>query len=428
MQLEELHNIARLLDSHTMISYITRLHDNIIMLRLDTTNYCFDLNKGNPQIYILENPLKNKNYIAPFDNVLHKYFYKSHLQSCKLDGMNKILIIESETKNAYKTLHMQLHIELISRATNAIVVHNGAIISALRFHTLHNREITAKAKFAPMPQPHFSKKLQDNDICDIRKKLLQNYVLMQDSIVEQKRKIVCHTLTTKLHKLQSILHSLPNVETLEKQKNETTMLANYVLMHLSDIPKYATTIQVNGICYPIPQEKKASMISDKLFKRVKKLKQKILHSNLQRQNLESKIAFLHNQITFAKHATLEQLAILHQRKKDSKKECKKYYESFYIDGIRISIGKNEKENIKLLQDAKADFIWLHIFNVPSSHLIIHTHRINSTILEHAGILLARLCGIQDGKITIDYTKRKFVKIIQGANVIYSKESKLHLTL
>ena len=98
MQLEELHNIARLLDSHTMISYITRLHDNIIMLRLDTTNYCFDLNKGNPQIYILENPLKNKNYIAPFDNVLHKYFYKSHLQSCKLDGMNKILIIESETE------------------------------------------------------------------------------------------------------------------------------------------------------------------------------------------------------------------------------------------------------------------------------------------------------------------------------------------
>ena len=75
--------------------------------------------------------------------------------------MNKILIIESETKNAYKTLHMQLHIELISRATNAIVVHNGAIISALRFHTLHNREITAKAKFAPMPQPHFSKKLQE---------------------------------------------------------------------------------------------------------------------------------------------------------------------------------------------------------------------------------------------------------------------------
>lgn len=50
------------------------------------------------------------------------------------------------------------------------------------------------------------------------------------------------------------------------------------------------------------------------------------------------------------------------------------------------------------------------------------------MLEYAGILLAKLCGIKDNKIVIDYTKRRFVRLTQGAHVVYAKENKLHLQL
>ena len=50
------------------------------------------------------------------------------------------------------------------------------------------------------------------------------------------------------------------------------------------------------------------------------------------------------------------------------------------------------------------------------------------VLEYAGILLAKLCGIKDNKIVIDYTKRRFVRLTQGAHVVYAKENKLHLQL
>ncbi|RDU62696.1 DUF814 domain-containing protein [Helicobacter didelphidarum] len=427
MRLQELHDIANLFSFHKVITHIMRLDDNSILLRLDCVNYCIDLNKSSPQVYILQNPLRKKIYNAPFDIALSKYIYKANLKSCRLDGMNKILILQCEIKNKYKSMLINLHIEMINRNTNVILVQNNIIISALRFSNTE-RIIAPKISFTPVLQPCFTKILIDGNLADIKEKLLQNYENMQKIKLEECRKILVYSLHNKLKKLEALVKSFPNIVELKKQREEKIMLANYILMHLDSIPIYSTQIIVNDISYEIPKECKMSLVSDKLFKQAKKIQQKILHSNIQKENLESKITFLKNQLTYVGHANLDELHILQQKQKGRKKEAKKYYETFYIDGIRISMGRNAQENIKLLKDSKADFIWLHILNIPSSHLIIHASKVDFPILEYAGTLLARLCGINNGKIVIDYTKRKFVKIIQGSNVVYSKESKLHLNL
>ena len=104
------------------------------------------------------------------------------------------------------------------------------------------------------------------------------------------------------------------------------------------------------------------------------------------------------------------------------------FESFFIEGIKISIGKNERENIALLKEARAEDIWIHIRGVPSSHCIIHCgkSKISDIILYKVAEILIGFTKDFSGNYTIDYTKRKFVKITQGANVIYGKEQTLQL--
>lgn len=445
MTLQELYDISRLFSTYKLISYIGRVSDNVILMRLDTINYNIDLNKNSPCVYITNNITKEKNYNAPFDIALQKYVNKATLNSCVLNKMNKILIFELISKNKYKELQITLYIEFITRQTNMIIVENTQpkklqnldsknaqnIISALRFYENDNRVIMPNAPFTPLKQPHFTKILSDNDIESTKLKLLQNYTELENKCVESKRKILTHNIESKITKLDRILKSLPNVTDLQHEIEQNLYIANYILSNLDSIPKYADNIQIKNKNYDIPVTAKPSLASDKLFKNAKKLKQKLQNLNIQKENLESKVTFLHNELAFIQNANLNELNILQQnlypKKNMSKKETKKYYESFYINGIRVSVGRNASENIRLLKDSKADFIWLHILNMPSSHMIIHANKVDSNTLELAGRLLARLNG-KMGKIVIDYTKRKFVKVTNGSNVIYSKESKLHLNI
>lgn len=428
MYLQQLHDIAHLFSTHKIITYIARISDNVILMRLDNIDYFLDLNKGNPKIYSHTHSLKSKHYNAPFDIAMSKYLYKANILECRLDGMNKILKLYCIYKNSYKSMTTLFQIELINRNTNAIIAQDDKIISALRFYDSANRPILPKAPLIPLGQPDFLKTLITNSIKDTLIMLQQTYNHFQTALLEQKRNKVLYSLESKRAKLVKLLNDLPDIEMLKTAKDTQFMLANYILAHLYSIPSYAESICINNVVYEIPIAHKPSIASDKLFKQVKKLKQKIANIHMQQENLESKITFLSNQIDFAKYATNEELDILMPKKRIIKKEQKAHYASFYIDGIRISMGRNERENIKLLQDCKADFLWLHICNIPSSHLIIHANRVSEEVLKYAGILLARLCGIKDNKVVIDYTKRRFVRLTQGAHVVYAKESKLHLQL
>ena len=114
--------------------------------------------------------------------------------------------------------------------------------------------------------------------------------------------------------------------------------------------------------------------------------------------------------------------------KENKNKTSKSFENFFIEGFKVSIGKNQRENIALLKEAKADDIWMHIRNIPSSHLIIHCgkNKIPEIILQKAAKILVGFLKSFNGNYEVDYTKRKFVKITQGANVTYAKEQTLQI--
>lgn len=263
-----------------------------------------------------------------------------------------------------------------------------------------------------------------NDPEVARNNLQDYYEKIKNIKTEQIRGAILCSLSSKNTKLAKILCELPSVDTLKKEYEETLNLANYILLNMHNIKPYEGFVIVEGKRYSITPRPKTSMISDELFSKCKKLKQKIKNIGIQRDNLAAKISFLDNHIEYVKNADINELRILRQRK-ESVKYKSKYYESFFVDGVKVSVGRNKHENIRLLKEARADFIWLHIKNIPSSHMVVHKSEMSEQLAQSAGTLLARLNGINDS-VEIDYTKRKFVKICNESNVIYSRHRTLYV--
>ena len=204
-----------------------------------------------------------------------------------------------------------------------------------------------------------------------------------------------------------------------------------LLANLHKIKTYQTQITLkdfenNPITITLPKSRTPQEALNLMFKESKRLAKKAQNLHIQQENLESKINFINQEIAFiSKSQNLDDLKILQPPK--SKKLTSSKFEHIFINGFKISIGRNQSENQELLESANANDLWLHIKDIPSSHMIIHCGKqnVSEDVIKKACEILVGLCKIQSGNFCVDYTKRKFVKIIQGANVKYSKQQSLH---
>jgi predicted ribosome quality control (RQC) complex YloA/Tae2 family protein len=72
---------------------------------------------------------------------------------------------------------------------------------------------------------------------------------------------------------------------------------------------------------------------------------------------------------------------------------------------------------------------MHIRDVPSSHVIIRTDKQNlpDSVLKSAAKLCVDFSVKSPGDYEVDYTKRKFVKVQEGSNVLYNKYDTIRIT-
>jgi predicted ribosome quality control (RQC) complex YloA/Tae2 family protein len=166
------------------------------------------------------------------------------------------------------------------------------------------------------------------------------------------------------------------------------------------------------------------MISQALFTKSKKAKQKALNLHIQRESLSSKIQhlelFMHSVEEAKDVAKIEML--FPKLKRDKKVRVDDSIESFFIEGYKVQLGKNERGNITLLQNAKAKDIWLHLKDRPSTHVLITTDKqsLPLHIIKMAAKLCVEFSTTAKDKFLVDYTPRREVTIQHGANVLYNK--------
>lgn len=433
MKRDILVQITEKLTEVVKINAIERVDDTIVKIVFDRDNpYYFDLKRGDSYIFKKEeNYTRVKNYNAPFDVVLKKKFTNAKVEKVELQEGNKILCITVEASSKYKYEQAVLQFEFTGRNTNIIILdEEGVILEAMRHIDIGTsfREVRVGVKLLDLPK----KDLENTPIMieDMDSFLINEYDRREtqklDSIKNQK----ITALKKKEKKLQKILQGLENEEKLKEEAASLEYDANLILANIHQMKNYEKKVTLrdyegNERTIMIPAlAHTPAQAANLLFSHSKKKKQKAKNSHIERDNLQGKVDFLQqlvHSVDAAKSVDEVNLYLPKQPKKQKKRaKVDTNIESFFIEGVKISLGKNEKGNITLLKEAKQSDIWLHLKDMPSTHVIITTNKsaVADTVLMFAAKLCVQFSATGAGSYLVDYTHRRYVKMREGANVNY----------
>ncbi|MDH4944790.1 NFACT family protein [Sulfurimonas sp. C5] len=432
MKLSHLKQIVEYLKQFKKISAIHRVNDTIIKVVFDRDDTIyFNMTRSNSSIFKCHEYPRSKVYNAPFDVILAKRFNRSNVLGVELLNGDKIIRVKTAIASAYKEELTYLQLEFTGKYTNIIVLdENNIVLEALRHIDLFSsfREVRVGQKLVDVPPPPFEAK--EYQIEDVESFLYEVFEKEQNQKLASLKKQKISILEKKLKKLEKLYGKLDSQELLQIQAQEYEHLGNLVLANAQKIKPYSQKLELedyDGSLKQVSLEKQypnAFMISESFFSKSKKAKQRAKHLHIEEESLRSKIEHTKlfiNTVQEAKDTAKIELLFPKQiqNKKIKKDES---IETFWIEGYKVQLGKNEKGNVKLLESAKARDVWLHLKDRPSTHVIITTDKQNlpERIIESAARLCVDFSTTSKDRFLVDYTPRREVSIQNGANVLYNK--------
>lgn len=436
MKLYEIQAVANYLKKYNFIKRAKRVANNTIELNFgESESLFFDLTRGNSTIYKAPSKPTN-NYNAPFDTQLHTLLSHAKIAQVFTPNNDKVIIFKIEPKSQYKSRVIFARFELTGRYTNLILTdENEVVLEALHHIDASKSYRVVKPGVVLQPLLPFKSKF-NGEVADAEALLRSNFQKYNSALVTRLKQQKLHQIEKKLHKLEKELHKLPNKEELFQKAAKYSQQANIILANLHQISPYDTTLKTfdfdgNEVTIKLPQNIVKNRMSEYFFNLAKRAKNKAKNVAIELQNLQGKRSFYQNiksAIEAANDPYELELLLPKQARSKAKKEKFKCGELFWIEGYKIMVGRNAKENQELLGIAKANDIWMHTKALPGSHVIIRTDKQNlpKTLLESAAKLCVDFSTQNPGNYEVDYTKRKFVKIQEGANVEYDKYQTIHV--
>ena len=157
--------------------------------------------------------------------------------------------------------------------------------------------------------------------------------------------------------------------------------------------------------------------------RIEEAKREIAELNSKKERLENIIAE-HDELALKDFATdnlpqstSDETAIRTRRKQDQKIPGTRRYLS--SDGFEILVGRAARDNDNLtFKVARPNDLWLHAADYPGSHVVVRSvgrkEIPQRTIIEAAQLAAHFSQAIDDSKVDVHYTQRKFLSKIKGA--------------
>jgi predicted ribosome quality control (RQC) complex YloA/Tae2 family protein len=439
MKLYELKAIAKRLNDFSFISRARRIEDNTIELVFDKSDsYFFNMTRGHSFIYKAPSQRPIQSYNAPFDTLLHTLLSASKIISVDVPNDDRILRLTLAPKSSYKDKIIYLQLEFTGKNTNAILIDdNEVIIEALRHIDADSSFRVIRPGVELLAIPPFTRTIESKEIADIDTYLEEKYTQIQAKKLLELKKQKLSLTDKKIQKLNQLLEKLPDEVQLNEEVQKYKEYAHLVLANLYQIKPYDTKLKTydfegNEISIKLPKDTKVNRMSDYFFNLSKRAKNKAKNVHIEKENLQSKKAFYEN-IYYALEQAHEpyelELLVPKRGKSQRKKERLKEGELFWIEDYKVLVGRNSNENQKLLEMAKANDLWMHIRDVPSSHVIIRTDKQNlpDSVLKAAAKLCVDFSVKNPGDYKVDYTKRKFVKVQEGSHVLYNKYDTISVT-
>ncbi len=432
MKLSHLRQIITYLQNFTKISAIYRVSDTIIKISFDRDDEIyFDMQRSNSAMFKCSSYARSKVYNAPFDVLLAKRFNRANILHVALLNGDKILRFKTSVASAYKEEITYLQFEFTGKYTNVIILdENEIVLEALRHVDLFSsfREVRVGQKLLNVPNAPFEAK--EYPLENIEAFLYEQHEKEQNQKLFSLKKQKISLLNKKLKKIEKLSHALENEESLKNEAQKYQHYGNLVLSNMHKIKPYSRVLELDDYdatkvhielskTYPT-----VAMMSDSLFAQSKKAKQKVKNLHIERESLSSKIEHLKLFINTVEEAKdVAKVELLFPKKIQNKKiKENDAVETFWIEGYKVQLGKNERGNIELLKNARAKDIWIHMRERPSAHVIITTDKQNvpMTIVESAARLCVDFTMFEKDRFLVDYTPRREVTMQNGANVLYNK--------
>ncbi len=129
---------------------------------------------------------------------------------------------------------------------------------------------------------------------------------------------------------------------------------------------------------------------------------------------------------------VEQKTVQKARKKTKEQPRSQPRRYLSSNGIPILVGKNNRQNDRItLKTANPEHLWLHVKDIPGSHVIIQAADVPQQTLAEAAVLAAFYSKAQNSaNVPVDYTLIKHVRKPRGAKpgmVIYDHQKTLFVT-
>jgi len=443
MKLYKLKAIAQRLNDFTFVSRARRIEDNTLEIMFDKSqSYFFNMTRGNSTVYKAPSQRPLQGYNAPFDTLLHSLLSGSKLISVDVPNGDRILRFTIAPKSSYKDQIVYLQLEFTGKNTNAILIDdNEVIIEALRHIDAQStfRVIRPGMELLSIPPRVLTSSATEvmQNIENIDLYLEDTFIKIEQRKLLEIKKQKLSTVAKKIKKFKQLLDKLPNKEKLETLAKAHKQTGNLILANLYHIKPYDKKLETydfegNKVSIPLPKDIPVNRMSDYYFNLSKRAKSKAKNVHIEQENLSSKMAFYENIYYALEQAnTPYELELLVPKRAKSlrKKEKLREGELFWIEDYKVLVGRNANENQKLLQIAKANDLWMHIRDVPSSHVIIRTDKQNlpDSVIQAAAKLCVDFSVKNPGDYEVDYTKRKFVKVQEGSNVLYNKYETIKVT-
>lgn len=287
--------------------------------------------------------------------------------------------------------------------------------------------------------------------------LLDLYYTRNDQLdrIEQKSHAIKKSIQTKLDRTLNKL-AKQREEFLEtKDREKYKVYADLISANLHSIKERGLdSITVSNfyskdmedITIPLDHRFDPNQNAQRYYKKYSRLKNGEQLLKKQIPETEDEISYLENILLSLENSTeisdLEDIReelvaggyIKKKKTKKKKKSTSRPHHYISSEGYNIYVGKNNRQNDELtLKFANKNDIWLHVQNMPGSHVIIRNDHgeISDKLLEEAAMLAAYYSSArQSSNVPIDYTEKKNVKKPSGAKpgmVIYEDFNTIFVT-
>lgn len=242
-----LKEIAQYLTRFTTINHIKRVSNNTIKIEFnDRKTLYFDMVKGGATVYIKDSKdINSKVFNAPVDVVLQKRFNNSRVEKVFLRNDDKVLNIICKSKSSYKEQTTILQLEFTGKNTNIIILdENDIVLEALRHidEWTSVRIVKVGQRLNELEKPNFI--YEEKDIYDIESYLLDLYNSRIKKELESLKKQKIIQLNKHIKKIDKILKSLEDVDSLESKSINLNNEAIEIVGKLYELQGYEKSLNI----------------------------------------------------------------------------------------------------------------------------------------------------------------------------------------